>query len=76
MVKRKKTKRQEAFEDTKGVIGSHKLYLEGLTMQWSKENDNSTNNDLQNIIQKTKDRAQNYRTPNNLTKGKSKLISI
>jgi hypothetical protein len=26
-------------------------------MQWSKENDNSTNNDLQNITQKTKDRA-------------------
>ena len=26
-------------------------------MQWSKENDNSANNDLQNITQKTKDRA-------------------
>ena len=87
MVK-KKDKRQEEFEDTKGVIRSHQskkdrqhngkkkkdkktrsvwryqrgnqkssIESEGLTMQWSKENDNSTNNDLQNITQKTKDRA-------------------
>ena len=34
---------------------------EGTTIQWSKERDNKTNNDLQNTTQKSKDRAT--RTP-------------
>ena len=34
---------------------------EGMTIQWPKERDNKTNNDLQNTTQKTKDRVT--RTP-------------
>ena len=48
------------------VIRSHKKSLkpyieEGQTIQWPKERGKRTNSDLQNITQKTKDRAT--RTP-------------
>ena len=46
---------QEKFEDTKGVIRKCKLKDKQHNGQYKKEK--STNNDLQSIIQKTKDRA-------------------
>ena len=46
----------EKFLNTKGVIRSIKS-IEGQTTQWPKEKVQMTNNDSQNITQKTKDRA-------------------
>jgi hypothetical protein len=51
---------QERFEDTKGVIRSHKSKKDRQS-NGQKNKDKRTNNDLQNITQKTKDRAT--RTP-------------
>ena len=48
----------EKFEDNKGQIRSHN---EGQTIQWPKEKDKGTQNDQQNITQKSKDRET--RTP-------------
>jgi len=50
---------QEKFEDTKGVTRDLKWKVRQCNGQ--KEKDNRTNNDLQNTIQKTKDRTT--RTP-------------
>ena len=47
---------QEKFEDTKGVIISLKSKKDKQYNE-QKNNDKRTNNDLQNITQKTKDRA-------------------
>jgi hypothetical protein len=49
----KKTKRQEKFEGTKGVIRSRK----SKDRQHQKKKDKTINNVLQNITHKTKDRV-------------------
>ena len=41
------------FEDTKG--GNQKSYIKGQTIQWLKQKEQKTNDDLQNTAQKTKD---------------------
>ena len=46
---------REKFEDTKGVIRSHKS--KDRQYNGRKKNDKRTNNDLQNITQKTKDQV-------------------
>ena len=53
----KVTRAQQPFEDTKGEI----IIRKGQTTQLPKEKDKRTNNNLQNITQKTKDRVT--RTP-------------
>ena len=55
MAKGKRTKGQEELEDTKGVIRSRKS--KDAPPNGQKKKNKSTNNDLQNITQKTKDRA-------------------
>ena len=56
------------YEDTKGVIRSHKS--KGIcTIQWPKEQEQK-DNDIQNITQKTKDRA----TRNPLTRGSQEPV--
>jgi len=61
----------ERFEDTKGVIRSRKS-KKNRRYKDQKKMDNSTNNDLQNITQKTKDQVT--QTP--LTNSKQFLIRM